>query len=67
MPILNCAGICGLAQLCIIACPNNQLLGHPLTVQCAARMDVPDDGAPLQVVIGDESDNSRGDDESSRE
>jgi hypothetical protein len=56
---LDCSVANGIAQLCIIACPNNQWLGRTPTPQCSARTNMPDGDLPLQVVMGDGSDDAR--------
>ncbi len=32
---LNCYALCGFTQLCLIACPNNRVLGQDAIILCA--------------------------------
>ncbi len=46
---LQCYASCGFTQLCIIACPNNRVLGENAVLLCSFLAELPDDGEPLRI------------------
>ena len=50
---MDCYAQCGIAQLCLIACPNNRILAEHPEITCElgyALNSLADAGEPLEVV-----------------
>jgi len=52
---VKCYALCGFTQLCIIACPNNRMLGQWVMPECPPASESPDDDEPCQVEFAAES------------
>ena len=46
---LNCYALCGFTQLCLIACPNNRVLGQDAMILCAPALAPRRDDERLRI------------------
>ena len=61
MMSMKCYALCGFTQLCIIACPNNRILGEEALLLCPPDGETEDDALPLKIEFADSSELRRDD------
>lgn len=55
MMSMKCYALCGFTQLCIIACPNNRILGEETLLLCPPDGETEDGTVPLKIEFAGRS------------